>query len=206
MPSSKHIPRLILLLAIAATFSALLSSCRDQPDSTNPSPSLPILSVEAYWDFAHEHAYAWHADAQVFEVYTEVDLPDSPLSSSIIRFTFVSPNDRTTEWVISCTPEGCKSFEINREPGYPSPLCVFERDDFRIDSKEVLKISLGEGIDDFVSEEKAWVYLKLGHTGTCLDNLVWAASGFISSPLQSTFVWIDAMTGEVIESPYRTEP
>jgi len=59
MPSSKHIPRLILLLAIAATFSALLSSCRDQPDEPSTSPSLPILSVEAYWDWAHEQALVW---------------------------------------------------------------------------------------------------------------------------------------------------
>jgi len=200
------IDRTLLLTLLILSIVTLLSSCRDQPDGTSTSPTLPVLSVEAYWDWAHEEALSWHTDAQVFEVYTEVDLPNSSLSNSVIRFTFVSPTDRLTEWIFSCTPEGCKTFEIERETGFPSQLCVFNREDFQIDSGQALKIALDEGITNYVKDEKAWVNLKLGHTGTCLDDVVWMASGFISSPLQSTFVWIDAMTGEVIESPYRTEP
>jgi len=120
----------------------------------------------------------------------------------VIEFAFVSPEDRFTEFIFSCTPEGCKTFTIDREPGFPSRLCPFERGDFKIDSKEALAIALNNGLEPYVSHESALIDLELGHPIPCQDQVAWSASGLIVSPLQSTFVWIDAMTGEVIESPY----
>ncbi len=197
---------IFLLLLVIVGVLPLLSACEDPQEGTSTSPSLPILSVEAYWDFAHEQAYAWHTDAQILEVRVEVALPNSSVSSSNIKFTFVSPEDRLTEWVLSCTPEGCSAIEVDRTPGHPSRLCPFEFDDFKIDSKEALQIALDNGLDEYISHELAFLDLKLGRTIVCMDHVVWSASGLIPSPFHSTDVWIDAMTGEVIESPYRTEP
>ena len=202
MPSKMHIQRLILLLAIAAAFSALLPSCRDQPDGASSTPSLPVLSVEGYWDMADELAKEWHNDAQVYNINARVVLPNDKTSGPSIIFAFHSAQDLMTEFIVTCSVESCQSYDLEHSPGYPLHLCPIERNAFRIDTKQVLATALENGLEDYVFEEKATVYLDLSRTVACQEKAVWVASGFISSPLQSTFVWIDAMTGEVIESPY----
>jgi hypothetical protein len=184
-------------------FTALLAGCtRAGNEKETPMISsthhLPALSVITFWPTATDIAKEWRSDAYVFEVSVEIQLPNSPASSSNILFTFQSPSEDSKVFVVSCSEEDCNSFEVEDYGRDCEPISI---DDFKLDSQRVLGIALQHGGSDYVNLQSAFADLTLSRGRPLCTNTVYWTASFLDLATSGIHIGIDANTGEVIELP-----
>jgi len=106
----------------------------------------------------------------VYDINARVELPNGITSGPSIDFAFHSAQDLLTEFIVTCSVDSCQSYEVERSPGHPIPLWPIEDDAFQIDTKQALTTALENGLDDYVFDERATMYLDLSRTGACLNH------------------------------------
>lgn len=192
---------IIVLLAPAIAACSILSS--NEPRSNGPdSYGLRAIELEEYWETALALGQDWRPDVYVREATIEVELPNSPASSSSVHFKIESPSEDMISNGVFCDEGGCEALEFEQGPGSPIAHCKgIDLSQARVSSQEALEIGLAQGGRQYIYNSDAIVSLTLSRifgNKLCTDELTWIVS-FFEPATRGIDVDIDAVTGEVLK-------
>lgn len=198
-------------LEAAALFLALvgllgLAACNrtsvERPGEL-PLP-FPTISAKGVWPQAVTQAQDWRHDAYVANLSINFDFTDGEGAFDTIDFSFESPSDdEESLWVI-CDYSQCASEVLKQNETYPERRTdPIEVDDFTLEGREALEISLAHGGYSYISVMQQrciptfamLTRMDPPYTG----ELYWRASYLDTATRQHLDVIIDANTGEVVE-------
>lgn len=198
--------RMLLLIALGLSGPIFTTACSTRPSGQSDHAALPFpsLSVKAVWPVAVEKAREWQPDAYVSNLRLSFDHTDDGGEFGTVDFAFESPSsDEQSLWVI-CGRTTCAS-DVMPKPAYRSGIepVPIQEEDFKIEGKKALEISLAEGGSDYMDIMKQ-KYIPTFAMLARLDppdtgNLYWRTSYFDPATREHLDVIIDANSGEVIE-------
>lgn len=192
---------------IAALFAGLLTACALLPgtdvQSNGPeSYGLSAVALDQYWDSAVSLGLDWRPDAYVREVTIDVQLPNSPASSSDARFKIESPSEDLISIGVFCSAGDCEALDFEQGPGSPITHCKgIDPSEAQVSSQEALEIGLAQGGRQYIYGSNALVSLTLSRTHgnkLCTDELTWIVS-FFEPETRGIDVDVDAVTGDVLD-------
>lgn len=193
----------LIILSIAASTVTSCSILMAEATETPEFP-FPVISARGVWPLAVEEALRWREDSYPVDLSVNFDHENSQGVFNTVDFGFEAMgNEDETLWVI-CGYRACFS-EVIEEPESPlygesEPISL---EDFKLDAKEALAISLNHGGRDFIpimQERYISAFAKLTrlnpvHTG----EVYWRVSYLEPATRDHLDVIIDANTGEVVE-------
>lgn len=195
--------RSIILIGIALS---LTSGCSQSPSKATPILEFPfpVLSARGAWSRAVEAALKWSEDARVVDLRVSFDRVNSEGVFNTVDFGFESPTKNAESLWVICGYEVCTS-EVITEPDSSlarrsEPITL---EDFELDGRDALAISLDHGGRDFVPamrEEYVSVFAKLSRLYPASSGGVyWRVSYMEPGSRDHLDVIMDARTGEVVE-------
>ncbi|HHS97358.1 MAG TPA: hypothetical protein ENK08_05585 [Chloroflexi bacterium] len=166
--------------------------------NTPTPPTVYVLSARRYVDEAWELALQWRSDAELKEIKANI-ATRSVVSPTYVDFTFESPLEEETQFVVSCSTAGCSGLAISVP--FTSGWGSIELEDEMIDSVEAALIGLRNGGEQFLYRGKGvtMTVSLLRDRPRTTGPVVWEAcfATLESAPL---CVVIDPYSGEVIRA------
>jgi hypothetical protein len=189
---------LMILLAM------LLGACspRAGPEE-GPSMPFPVASVRGTWPVAVQKAQEWRVDAYVADVDVSFKSDGESGAYDEISFGFESSTDRSESLLIVCRDNLCMSIVVPQNPDIAAQHLPIILEDFKLDAKEALDISLQHGASRFVDsmpDGTISAFVKLSHMYPQEpDKLTWRAAYLDLPTREYLYVIVDAKTGELVE-------
>jgi hypothetical protein len=193
---------ILCVLAVGVGLAAFGTSCSaaDPSGMAEVHHGIVASSVRACWQQALALAQEWRPDARIVEIRTTAKVPAIYRPTYAVKYQMQSPSEEYTKFLASCTPEGIRTVTVDEKPGRPIALLpAISLQDFTIDSQQALDIAIQNGDSRLALSPDSWVVLFLTRTFPWFrQRLVWVVLFSLPST-GSTFICIDANTGEVLK-------
>jgi hypothetical protein len=196
-----HLKRHWILIFVGAM---LLGACSSSvgPEDGGSMP-FPVTSLRGTWPLAVEEAREWRADAYVADADVSFTTAGGSGAYNEVFFGFESPTDRTESLLVACMNNLCIPMVVSQNPELAARHSPIMLEDFELDAKEALDISLQFGAKRFTSRMSGSTIsssAKLSHMYPQEpEKLTWRASYVDLATKEYLYVIIDATTGELVE-------
>jgi hypothetical protein len=193
---------LLCLVTAAAALMIFGISCNGADPSGTAAlhHGLVVSSVRPCWEQAVQLAEEWQPDARIVQVETTAKVPEGMPHSYAVIYRVQSPSEEYQTFFISCKYDGARTGTIDHKEGWPVDLWPpLAPEDFTIDSQRALDIAMQNGDSRMALSSNSFVDLYLSRSVPWyLGRAIWRVT-FSIGTIDSTYIYIDANTGEVLE-------
>lgn len=195
--------RSLILTSVALSLASACSQSPSEPTEPARFP-FPVVSARGVWSMATEEALKWQEDAYVVDLRVSFDRINSEGVFNTVDFGFESPTDRGESLWVICGYEACRSEAVPETESSMNRMSEpIGLEDFELDGKDALAISLEHGGSGFVPimrERYISVFAKLARLyPVSTGEVYWRVSYLEPASRDHLDVIINAKTGEVVE-------